>query len=209
MDPKALAAIVDAHGKYLRNEAGGVRANLTEANLTEANLHGANLSMAYLTEANLYRANLSMADLSEANLHGANLSMADLSGANLHGANLSRANLHGANLSRANLSMADLSGTYLPAPTVMLLALWTEVGDDLCRDLMRWDAMNHPDPRAFQRWAEGGPCPYTGVGMGRAAHFQERKELFSLGPCPTPYALLLRCFAENNVTHTLPPQATE
>ena len=48
-------------------------------------------------------ADLSLADLSGANLSGANLSLANLSGANLSDANLSGANLRGANLSGANL----------------------------------------------------------------------------------------------------------
>lgn len=38
-----LRAIVDAHGKWLRGESGGKRANLTGANLTNADLAGAKL----------------------------------------------------------------------------------------------------------------------------------------------------------------------
>ena len=79
MDSKLdLVTIFDLHAKYLRNELGGVRANLTEANLTRANLTGANLRWANLTEANL-----SGADLTGANLRWANLSGANLSGVNL------------------------------------------------------------------------------------------------------------------------------
>jgi uncharacterized protein YjbI with pentapeptide repeats len=94
--PDELRAIIDAHGKWLRNEAGGSRADLS----------GAYLPRAYLSSANLSRADLSGAYLSSADLSGANLSRANLSGANLSGADLSGANLSGANLSGAYLSGA-------------------------------------------------------------------------------------------------------
>ena len=73
-----LAEIIESHGKWLRVEEGGSRANLYGANLSGADLSGANLS-----GADLYGANLS-----GANLSGANLSGADLSGADLYGADL-------------------------------------------------------------------------------------------------------------------------
>ena len=76
-----IKKILDKHLKWLRDENGGERANLS-------------------------RADLSWADLSGADLSGANLSWADLSRADLSGANLSRANLSWADLSRANLSGA-------------------------------------------------------------------------------------------------------
>ena len=68
-----LKSILEKHLKWLRNEDGGERANLSGANLSGADLSGANLSGANLYRANLYRANLSGADLSGANLSGANL----------------------------------------------------------------------------------------------------------------------------------------
>ena len=76
MDAVKLKDILEKHLKWIRDEEGGERANL---------------SGAYLSGANLSRANLSRADLSGANLCGA-----DLSGANLSRADLSRANLSGA-----------------------------------------------------------------------------------------------------------------
>jgi hypothetical protein len=91
-----LATILENHAKWIRDQEGGVRADLSGADLSRANLYGADLS-----GANLSRANLSRADLYGANLSGANLSRANLSRADLSGANLSRANLYGADLSRA------------------------------------------------------------------------------------------------------------
>ena len=76
-----LKIILDKHHKWLKNELGGTRADLSGADL-----YGADLS----------HANLSGADLSGADLYGANLSHANLSGADLYGANLSHANLSGA-----------------------------------------------------------------------------------------------------------------
>jgi hypothetical protein len=108
MNAEQLKALVEKHGKWLRDEEGGSRADLGGANLSGADLSGANL-----IGADLIGANLIGADLSRANLSGANLSGADLSRANLSGADLSRAYLSEANLSGANLIGADLSRAYL------------------------------------------------------------------------------------------------
>ena len=91
-----LKRTIELHKKWLSDEEGGVRANLSGANLIGANLSGANLSGANLSGANLSGANLSVANLSGANLSGANLSGDNPSVANLSGANLSGANLSGA-----------------------------------------------------------------------------------------------------------------
>ena len=118
MDVNKLKDVLDKHLKWLRDEDGGERANLSwadlsGANLSRADLSGANLSRAILSGANLSGAILSGANLSRAILSGANLSGADLSGANLSWADLSGANLSRADLSRADLSWAILSGANL------------------------------------------------------------------------------------------------
>jgi hypothetical protein len=64
---------LEKHGKYLRGEEDGSKANLSGADLSGANLYGANLSRANLSGADLYGADLSGADLSGANLSGANI----------------------------------------------------------------------------------------------------------------------------------------
>ena len=94
---KKLKEIIASHGKWLRCENGGERADLRNANLSGADLSGADLN----------GANLSGADLCEADLSGA-----DLCGADLSGADLSGADLNGADLNGANLSGADLGKTY-------------------------------------------------------------------------------------------------
>jgi len=61
-------------------------------------------------------------------------------------------------------------------PPWVLLANWGDVRDDLCADLMNYDAANHPNGKeAFAAWAAGGVCPYTGCRVARSANFAERK----------------------------------
>ena len=105
------------------------------------------------------------ADLIRANLRDANLGGADIRGANLIDANLRGANLIGANL----------RGAKLPSPTMILLANWIDVSDDLCINLMRFDASMHPNPEKFQAWASGGDCPYEDCKFQRAANFKQKR----------------------------------
>ena len=87
---KKLQEIIKSHGRWLRNEEGGERANLSGANLRSANLSSAYLRSADLSGANLSGANLRSADLRSANLSGANLRSADLSDADLSDADLDK-----------------------------------------------------------------------------------------------------------------------
>ena len=177
--------------------AAAVKAAVTsDANLSDANLSGTNLSGTNLWGTNLWRADLSGAELSGADLSGADLSGADLSGTNLSRANLSGADLSGADLSGADLSRADLSDANLPSPTTILLAAWGMLAPALTADLMRYDAACHPDPTAFDRWAAGGECPYANVKVQRAAQFKEDRKLWSPGPSPRPYDLMVAVLAE-------------
>jgi hypothetical protein len=134
----------------------------------------------------------SPADLNRADLIGADLSGADLSGADLSGAYLSRADL-----SRADLRGADLSGADLPSPTLVLLASWGQVSDDLCADLMNYDAACHPDPLAFERWVETARCPYEDVKFDRSANFDECRGLWDPSrPLCRPWDLMVRVIRE-------------
>ena len=130
MNGEEIRIVLEKHEKWLNNELGGIRADLSGADiygldLRGANLYGANLiradlRVAYLIKADLREANLSGANLSGADLYEANLSGADVSGADLREANLSGANLSGANLSGANLSGADLRGADLSGANLRL-----------------------------------------------------------------------------------------
>ena len=53
MDKQELDAIIEKHGKWLREEEGGERANLQSANLQYADLRSADLRYANLQSANL------------------------------------------------------------------------------------------------------------------------------------------------------------
>ena len=110
----------------------------------------------------------------------------------LHAAHASGANLSRANLSGANLSRADL------CPAVVLLASWGAVSEALCRDLMAYDASNHPDPTAFTRWAtENGPCPYSDVRVQRCANFTEQRHLYVPNhPVRSAFALMVDVLRE-------------
>ena len=130
MNGEEIRIVLEKHEKWLNNELGGIRADLSGADiygldLRGANLYGANLiradlRVAYLIKADLREANLSGANLSGADIYEANLSGADLSGADLREANLSGANLSGANLSGANLNGADLRGADLSGANLRL-----------------------------------------------------------------------------------------
>ena len=63
MKQEELNSILELHRKWLYNEEGGKRADLSFKNLYGANLYGANLYGANLRGANLYGANLRGANL--------------------------------------------------------------------------------------------------------------------------------------------------
>ena len=113
MNGEEIRIVLEKHEKWLNNELGGIRADLSGEDIYGLDLRGANLYGANLIRADLRVAYLIKADLREANLSGANLSGADLYEADLGGADLREANLSGANLSGANLSGADLRGADL------------------------------------------------------------------------------------------------
>ncbi len=83
MDNTKLQEIIESHGKWLRGEEGGCRADLRNADLYNADLRNADLRNADLRNANLRNANLRNADLRNADLCDANLCDANLCRANL------------------------------------------------------------------------------------------------------------------------------
>ena len=110
---KKLQKILKKHSKWLNEEDGGERADLSYASLSGADLRGANLLDADLHYADLRGANLRGADLRDANLFGANLAGADLRWADLNDVDFCYSDLRGADLSYANLRGAKLSGADL------------------------------------------------------------------------------------------------
>jgi uncharacterized protein YjbI with pentapeptide repeats len=150
-----LAAVLESHRKWLRSEAGGVKADLRGTDL-----RGANLRYANLRYADLGGANLGHADLSDANLRYANLGGANLGCANLGHADLSGADLGGANLGGANLRYADLRGAKFNWQSHALLSeiLLRAAGDNMGRRMLaglvavstdwcwdQWLSLEHPE----------------------------------------------------------------
>ena len=78
-----LQEVLEKHQKWLNNEEGGERADLSGADLNGVDLSGADLNGADLNDANLscadlFKADLKGADLNDANLNGADLRYAEL-----------------------------------------------------------------------------------------------------------------------------------
>ena len=63
MTSEEIKKVLDLHKKWLNDEEGGERADLSRSDLSEANLSGADLSWADLSRADLSEADLSGADL--------------------------------------------------------------------------------------------------------------------------------------------------
>ena len=103
-----LTEVLLKHKKWLRGEAGGKRANLSNTDLRNINLSCSNLSY-----SDLHKINLSNSDLSGSNLSYTNLSNSDLSGSNLRFSNLSNSKLRNINLCNSDLSNSNLCGSDL------------------------------------------------------------------------------------------------
>src|SRR6185369_8516402 len=106
------------------------------------------------------------------------------------------ADLSSADLRSADLRSANLRSANLPSPTAVLLATWGDLSPQLVADLMVFDAANHPNPEAFDAWAKGGSCPYSGVRVQRAANFTEDAREWGKGVSCRPYDLMVRVLAE-------------
>ena len=108
MTQAELNEILEKHKKWLNNEPGGERANLSGSDLSCSNLSRCNLS-----RCNLSHCNLSACDLCGSNLRGCDLRGSDLRGCNLRGCNLRGSDLRGCDLSGSDLRGCDLSGSNL------------------------------------------------------------------------------------------------
>ena len=122
-DGRSLKEVLELHKKWLEDEEGGKRADLSCEDLSDVDLKYINLRYVFLIGANLEGANLEGANLESSNLNGAYLrgvnltgaylSYADLIGTYLRGADLTGANLKGVDLTSVNLRCADLKGADL------------------------------------------------------------------------------------------------
>ena len=156
-------------------------ADLCGANLREANLREANLRGAKLRGANLREADLREADLCRADLYGADLYGADLYEANLREADLCRADLYGADLREANLREANLVFSKFPSIRILSGLSLGNLSASLSVELIRRDAAAHPFPERFQKWANGGECPYQDEEYFWIFNYEQGKALYTPG----------------------------
>jgi len=167
-------------------------------NLASQNLSGLDLSARSLKELNF-----SWCSMQEMNLQGSSLRECNLAGAVLARTNLQNVWFNHCNLRDTILTGVNLKGAYGLNPVELLRADWLYISPALTRDLMRYDAFNHPKPELFLEWAKGGNCPYEDQSVTRVANFHEDRNLItkrflSLKP-QSAYALMIRLFKENGV----------
>ena len=98
-----IAEIIESHGKWLRGEEGGKRADFSFKDCRGANF----------VDANCRGANFEGANCRGANCRGANFEGANCRGANFVGANLIGANFEGARIWSTNLSETNLDGRWV------------------------------------------------------------------------------------------------
>jgi len=95
MKQEELKVIIENHGKWLRDEDGGIRANLSGCDLSGCDLHGSDLSGSDLRGSDLSGCDLSGCDLSGCDLSGCYLRGSDLSGCDLRESDLRESDLRG------------------------------------------------------------------------------------------------------------------
>ena len=96
MKQEELNKIIKLHKKWLNNEPGGIRANLSNQDLSGLDMYCAIMIYADMRCADMTGANMISAIMTGANISGANMSGADMSGANMTGAIMSGADMTGA-----------------------------------------------------------------------------------------------------------------
>jgi len=182
---------ITLHQLWVNKKKGGKRADFSSDILIGINFHRCNLKRAFFTSAYLR-----YCDFINVDLRGADFIQTNLHGCRFQDTDLRLAVLRGANLEEASFQGTDLRETYLPAPTMVLLANWRNrnLSRDLIRELMRYDAANHPDGTvAFNRWSKGGhyeDYPYRSQKIERAANFTEDPNLWEPGPSKSAYELM-------------------
>lgn len=133
---------------------------------------------------------LSCLDLSRCDFGGANIDGANLAGSTLIQTRFDRASAIGAKFNGcvmenasfvfARIKGADFRGASYLCALDMVRASWSSLRSDhendaeLIARMMRFDADHHPEGNApFERWADGGSCPYGGGSIRRPLHFGE------------------------------------
>ena len=109
----SLDKILEKHKKWINNEEGGERADLSYTTIRYANLSNVDLSYADLIGAELINTDLTGANLRNVDLSGSDLRYTDLTNADLTCTNLTKVDLSNVDLVNADLVNADLTGAIL------------------------------------------------------------------------------------------------
>lgn len=126
-----------------------------------------------LTEANFAYAGMRETNLKHCDLTGSNFNYTDLWSSNLEDSHLVNCSFIGSNLLECNLK-----NTKLGSPTLLLLADWGELSDELTKLAMAFDASCHHNKTLFDAWSESGRCPYMSCSYERACKFKEKRYLW-------------------------------
>lgn len=112
-----------------------------------------------------------------------------------------RSNFTAASFHSSTINAVEFLDCYGICPTSMLLAYWGVLSVSLTKELMRYDAENHPNSEKFREWAETGNCPYTNCAVSRVALFAEGQYLYkhSKKRALPAYELMLRLFKERKI----------
>lgn len=134
---------------------------------------------------------------------GANFSHALLMSGKLQDLQFKSCNFKGTNFDNAILDYIIFIDCYSICPTRMLLAYWGMLSSSLTKELMRYDAENHPNKERFRHWVKDHSCPYQDCAIGRVALFSENSTIYQHAKKNTralpAYELMLRCFKEHNI----------
>ena len=89
---------------------------------------------------------------------------------------------------------------------------WTPLPQELIQDMMHFDAVNSPDPKKFNKWANYGPCPFGNSRWSRALSFSESRDLWRPElldrPAPTALDLAIRLLKATNKYVPTPKKKT-
>lgn len=115
----SLQAVLERHQKWLNDEEGGERANLTDANLASTNMKKVNLASAIMEGSDMSGANLT-----GANLMGTNMRKSNMNGSDMSGANMMYANLAGADLRKSDMRYANVIDTNMKDANLAYTNMW-------------------------------------------------------------------------------------
>lgn len=219
--------IMSDHAKWLYNRSEGKRAcfydfdlskmsfsnerlvqvDFTGADLTHCVFKSTDLSCSSFKFAKLDGCKILNSTLLESNFAYATMTNAVLKTCDFHSSNLSNANLSDSDLENSDLWNCVFNGTYLTncnlkgvrigSPTMILLANWGELSDELTTLAMAYDASCHQDKKSFEDWSKWGSCPYKTTNYDRACKFVESRQLWNSEiKVPGAFELMIKIIRE-------------